>query len=283
MEKGIPKYNIDFTKEGQDHFFLYIKDRADNSGTVMTDPHSHNYYCLSILYEGKIPHFADLDNSLTSAPALLLLNTDQVHIHTDLGNSKVISMAFSSNFIHGQNKKLGDYIETVFSQTQIELSDKELEGLDRYIQLIILENDKGYHKDLEIIKCLLNVVLIQCAKLADRPTKKIYDKNNVFTNFKNVLKKHYRSNHQVKFYADELNITTEVLTQVVKNASNRTPKQMINEHLLTEAKRLLYWSDITVREVAWELGFETDGYFNRFFKKFEGITPKEFQRVLRLD
>ncbi|RQO79039.1 hypothetical protein DBR40_04775 [Pedobacter sp. KBW01] len=50
------------------------------------------------------------------------MDIDQVHIHTDLGDCKVISMAFSSNFIHGQNKKLGNYIEAVFFQAHIELS-----------------------------------------------------------------------------------------------------------------------------------------------------------------
>lgn len=278
MEKGIPKYNIDFKKEGQDHFFLHIKDRSDKSSSAFTNPHSHNYYCLNFLYEGTMQHFSDLENRILSAPALLILDIDQVHIHTDIGDCKIISMAFSANFIHGQNKRIGDYIESVFSQTYIQLSTKELKELDTYIRLICLENDRGCHKNLEIIKCLLNVVLIQCAELSDEPAKNTYDKNNVFVNFKNVLKKHYKNNHQVKFYADKLNVTPEVLTQVVKSACDKTPKQMIEERLLKEAKRLLYWSDITVREVAWELGFNTDGYFNRFFKKLEGQTPKEFQR-----
>jgi len=278
MEKIIPKYNIDFKKEGQDHFFLHVKDRTDKSTTAFTDPHSHNYYCLNFLYKGKLPHFSDWDNSVISAPALLILDIDQVHIHTDLGDCQIISMAFSANFIHGQNKKIGDYIESVFSQTHIQFSTKELEELDKYLQLICLENNRGIDRNLEIIKCLLNVVLIQCAELSDKLAKKTYNKNNIFANFKNVLKKHYKSNRQVKFYADKLNVTTEMLTQVVKGACNKTPKQMIDERLLKEAKRLLYWSDITVREVAWELGFKTDGYFNRFFKKFEGQTPKDFQR-----
>jgi len=55
---------------------------------------------------------------------------------------------------------------------------------------------------------------------------------------------------------------------------------MIDERLMTEAKRLLYWSDLTIREIAWELGFETDSYFNRFFKKFTGKTPKAFQKEI---
>lgn len=283
MEETIPKYNIDFRKKGQAHFLLHSREKKDNPRQSFTDPHSHNYYCLNLLYDGKVTHFADLQVQEIQGPALLVLNIDQVHIHNDLKDCKIISMAFSSDFIYGQNKKMGNYMETVFSQSHIKLSDAALAELDKYVQLINLENGKGNQQDFEIIKCLLNIIVIQCARLTEQITKSIGNKQDLFTHFKEVLKKHYKRNHQVKFYANELNITTEVLNQIVKNANHKTPKQMIDERLFTEAKRLLYWSDVTVREVAWELGFETDGYFNRFFKKYAGSTPKKFQNAVHSD
>jgi AraC-like DNA-binding protein len=279
MEERIPKYNIDFRKADQDHFFLHVQQKTDQPRGATSDPHSHNYYCLSYLYEGATPHFSDMDNNLINAPALLVLNIDQVHIHTDLKDCKIISMAFSSDFIHGQNKKIADHIETVFSSPYLILSPNQLTELDRYIQLIVAEYAKGDVKNFEIIKCLINILLIQSAGFIEQSTGASFHKKDLFSNFKDLLKKQYRSHHKVRFYADSLNISTEVLNQAVKNATSKTPKQLIDERLLMEAKRLLYWSDITVREVAWELGFENDGYFNRFFKKFEGTTPKEFQKI----
>lgn len=281
MEEIIPTYNIDFRKDGQDHFFLHLKEKNDPSRQTSGAPHKHNYYSLSFLYEGKMPHFADFEKKEIEGPALLTLNIDQVHIHPDAKDCKVLSMAFSSDFLHGQNKKLGGYIESVFDKPHLKLTDNELNEIDRFIHLICLENDKEGIKDFEIIKCLLNAILIRCAKVAEGSSSNLHNKNDLFTNFKNILKNNYKNHHQVKFYADKLNITTDVLNQVVKNASFKTPKQLIDERLLVEAKRLLYWSDITVREVAWELGFATDAYFNRFFKKFIGSTPKEFQQTTR--
>lgn len=278
MENAIPKYNIDFRRKGQEHFFLYVKELADRSRAASTEPHSHNYYCLTFLYEGETPHYVDVSNEIVCAPALLVLNLDQVHIHAAIGECRLVSMAFSPDFIHGQSKKLGDYIETIFSQPHVQLSGEQLTELDKYIQLICAEHAKGERQDVDVIRCLLNIVLIQSAKFIGQATTGAGAKKDMFTHFRQLLKKHYRSNHQVKFYADQLNVTPEVLNQAVKNASNKTPKQIIDEQLLIEAKRLLYWSDITAREVAWELGFETDGYFNRFFKKFAGTTPKEFQK-----
>ncbi|RFS15026.1 helix-turn-helix domain-containing protein [Emticicia sp. C21] len=284
MEERIPKCNTDFRKEGQDQFFLYIHDKVDTDHSVITYPHSHNSYFLSFLYEGTMQHFVDLENSTISAPALLVLTIDQVHIDAKLDKDcKVITMAFSSEFIYRQNRKLTNYMETVFSQPFLQLSANDLSELDKYIQLICLENNKGKDKNIEIINYLVNIILIQCANLSEKIKKNTSYKNDLFLDFKDCLNKFYRTNHTVKFYADQLNITTSVLTEIVKRVSNKTPKQIIDERLLIEAKRLLYWSDITVREVAWELGFETDGYFIRFFKKFTGITPGDFQKVMQVD
>lgn len=279
MNINIPQYDIDFTKEGQDHFFLYSKDRKEPSRPANNSPHRHNYYCLSFLYEGQVPDFVDVTYELIHAPALLILNVEQIHIHTDLKDCKMISMAFSPEFLYGQDKKLRSHTEIVFTQTSLKFSDGVMEDLDQYIKLII-QNYKMPDKDPEVIKCLLNILLIKCAKLIEHFDLKDAGNKDVFKDFQRLLKKHFRNNHQVKFYADALNIAPAVLTQTVKNAGCKTPKEMIDQRLISEAKRLLYWSDVTVKEIAWELGFETDSYFNKFFKKFTGKTPQAFWREM---
>lgn len=276
MNKKIPQYDIDFRKEDQDHFFLYSKDRKDSPRPAGSDAHSHNYYVLSFLYEGRVPDFVDLTRDLIRAPAVLMLNVGQVHTHTDLKDCRMVSMAFSPEFLYGQDKTLSLHTETVFSRTSFRLSPGELEDLDIYIRLLTA-NDKMAGRDPEVIRCLMNILLIKCAKLIGNTEHKSAENNDLFKDFQQLLKDRFRDNHQVKFYADALNITPAVLIQAVKKAGRTTPKEMIDERLLTEAKRLLYWSDITVREVAWELGFETDSYFNRFFKKHTGKTPKVFR------
>lgn len=278
-EDRIPKFDIDFTQEGQEQFFLHLKEKNDDFHPGFIDPHSHNYYCLSFLYEGKTLHFADWRNVEMQGPALLILDKDQVHIHTDLKGCKVVSIAFAPDFIRGQNKRLEAYMETVFSCTQLVLSENELNELDRYIRLMVREYHKADGKDMEIISCLLNIVLIRCAHLVACTSKGISRKKDLFAEFKTMLGKYYRSNHQVRFYAARLHVTPDVLNETVKAACDKTPKQLIDERLLTEAKRLLYWSDITAREVSLELGFETDGYFNRFFKKYTGMTPGEYRKT----
>lgn len=277
MEEQIQKDNIAFNKETQDEFFIYLGNQHQNTDIASTNATNDNFHCLTLLYEGSITHFADWDKNVITGPALIL-NNDQLPVNSDFTGCKVISIAFSSDFVYGQREKSGNYLEAIFSEPHILLAAHELELIDRYIQLICYENERADGKKFQIIGLLINALIIRCAKFIDVNEKVICSKKNIFLNFKYALEKNYRSNHQVGFYADKLNVTTEVLTDAVKRVNNKTPKQMINERLLFEAKKYLHWSDITVREIAWELGFETDGYFNRFFKKFAGTTPKEFQK-----
>ncbi|RZJ89698.1 MAG: hypothetical protein EOO20_10295 [Chryseobacterium sp.] len=65
------------------------------------------------MYEGELRHYADLGNRVIFAPALLTLDIDQVHIHTDLADCKVFSMAFSADFLHRQHKKSQDHVEVL--------------------------------------------------------------------------------------------------------------------------------------------------------------------------
>ena len=79
-------------------------------------------------------------------------------------------------------------------------------------------------------------------------------------------------------YADMIYVTPGHLNDTIKSVTGRTAKQMIDEKRVTEAKRLLYWGELTVKQIASHMNFEDDAYFNRFFKKHTGQTPAFFQR-----
>lgn len=258
-------------------FFLHIDEINSDKKVEEAKPHSHNMYILSFLYEGIIPHYADFERKPIQAPALLILNPDQIHIHASTTGCKIYSLIFTTDFIHGENKKLYAFLQTIFSQYTVRLTDQELSEIDNYIQLIKNEYDNKSKADLMIIKMLLNVIIIYCSKIANKSIGPDNTKSELYHRFLLLLRENLAKYHQVTEYARSLNVSTDVLNQVVKDRSSKSPKQMIDEQLLLEAKRALYWSEATVKEIGWTLGFETDSYFNRFFKKHTGITPKKFR------
>lgn len=273
MDDIIPQYNINLKED-----FLLIKDeQLEAFMSPDSLPHTHNFYILSFLYEGSINHLSDFENKPVSAPAILMLDIDQVHTHPEIGASKMVSIAFSTDFISSETDYFLAKVSDLFARLYLPVSPTELEELDKIVEMMSKEINREIPNE-ELIRALLNVTVIQCLAISDNHL--VFDNyyQGIFSNFKKLLKKNHHKQHQVKFYADQLNVTTATLNQSIKKSTLKTPKQLIDEQLLLEAKRLLYWSNAPAKEVAWKLGFETDSYFNHFFKKHTGETPKEFQR-----
>lgn len=273
MNNILPTYNI----ENNPLFEYHENEDLEQFMYSDLSAHSHNYYILSFLYEGCVAHLSDFDYERVSSPSVLLLDIDQVHTHPDMNDCKIVSIAFSTTFIADQNQRFLEKVSKVFSRPFINISSEELDNLDEIIKIIARESSKE-NKDYELMKALLNVLIVQCLNLSE--TYPVFEQNGnrMYLSFRALLKENLQKQHQVKFYADKLNVSTRILTQCIKSSTFKTPKQLIDQYLLVEAKRLLYWSNASVKEIAWQLGFETDSYFNRFFKKHTGKTPKEFHR-----
>lgn len=281
MSNMLPKYHLQASTDEND-FNFYKSDELIEFMAQDQTPHSHDYYILSFLYSGSIHHLADFESEQITAPAILLLDVDRVHTHPILNNCVIKSIGFSQRFIKDRGPTFFNRLNKIFSRPFIKISKTEIERIDEIIRLMENQTFKCL-RETELTQSLLDALVIYCAILSDQNPYTEKTLNDIYTRFRILLKKHYTEHHEVSFYAESLNISTGVLTQQVKHSTLKTPKQLIDEHLLLEAKRILYWSDITSKELSWKLGFETDSYFNRFFKKYTGLTPKEFQRSSSLN
>jgi AraC family transcriptional activator of pobA len=96
--------------------------------------------------------------------------------------------------------------------------------------------------------------------------------------FRALLFTHSKSHHRVGDYADLLNISANHLNKSVKAVTGKSPTKWIDEALVLEAKVLLYQSNLSVSEIAAEVGLYDPSYFSRLFKKQEGVTPLQFRK-----
>ena len=86
-------------------------------------------------------------------------------------------------------------------------------------------------------------------------------------------------NKTVSDYAKSLNLTNEKLVEICQESYGQGPKALILEKKITEAKRLLYFTDKTISEIAYDLGFDDNSYFSRLFKLKTGISPTDFKNT----
>lgn len=97
------------------------------------------------------------------------------------------------------------------------------------------------------------------------------------TTFFGLVREHYIAHHDVQFYADELYVSRKYLSRIVKKTMCKSPKDIINQVLLIEAKILLRNSTSNVSEVAHSLNFSDTAVFSKFFKKLTGRKPSEYK------
>ncbi len=142
----------------------------------------------------------------------------------------------------------------------------------------LLEEEYAGGRNFLLLRTLLKVFLLKLVEhQSHRFIEQDFDQKRVYQ-FLQLLEQHYAAEKSVTFYADHLNITSKRLNQILKQKIDRTIRQCIHERLVAEAKHQLIISELTIKEIATELGFEDHSYFSRFFKKMTGQTPEMFQK-----
>ena len=100
---------------------------------------------------------------------------------------------------------------------------------------------------------------------------------DIYNRFVSLVAEHYHSAHDVAFYADRLCITTRYLSQITDRVVGKSPKQIIADYLLSEAKTYLGTTRLTIQEVADRLGFSSQALFCKFFKSQEKTSPSDYR------
>jgi AraC-like DNA-binding protein len=253
-----------------------------NIPSRMKVPHRNSGYKVALLLEGKISGNVDFKKYEVTAPAVLFSSPDQVDQLTSYENHRMIHIAFSSDYLLSDVRNTLSCWECMFSQIVIPVTTtKDFIELKTYAGLMQQEFVELRHQKDLVIRNLLNAFLITAARLGTcktRLTAMNSSQNKILQQFRNLVEDNFLNKTQVAEYADMIYITPGHLNDTIKTVTGKTAKQIIDEKRVTEAKRLLFWGELSAKQIASHLNFEDDAYFNRFFKKHTGQTPALFQR-----
>lgn len=101
----------------------------------------------------------------------------------------------------------------------------------------------------------------------------------LFGRFMNLLSEHFTQERKVTFYASELCVTPKYLATTIKQASGKTPTTWINEMVFMEMERELRYSQLSIKEIAYELHFPNTSFFGKFFKARSGMSPLRYRQL----
>jgi len=143
-----------------------------------------------------------------------------------------------------------------------------------------LKNPGNAHRDM--IETYLRMFLIHTLRLLDLQELQngtvTHQKNKLVQDFIALVDKHFRVKHSASDYAKELFISPKSLAKKLKALGYPTSTEIIQERILLEAKRSLKFTQESIKEIAFDLGFDDPAYFSRLFSKKEGMTPLEYRR-----
>lgn len=260
----------------------------DEAGGRSDTPHRHDYYTVLFITKAKGYHFIDYKSYEFQDLQVHFVAPGQVHQVELKERPKGHVLTFSRDFLT-INAIPDSFISNInlfrpFGEAPPLLLDQTT--FDRLVR-IISEMETCMPLELKYrIRALgasLQLFLIYCNNSSELNTSQLDEENAsvcILRDFKNMVDHKYPDWHKVKDYASELHITSKHLSQTVKNITGKTAKELIQERLMLEAKRLLLHTGMSVKEIAYEVGFEEPLHFSGFFKKIEGDSPSNY-RILK--
>lgn len=147
-----------------------------------------------------------------------------------------------------------------------------------------LKSVKWKDKGLVLIlrfKIVYMILKERCSKVKDKEL--IYTRNNIVHNFIKLIEEYFKKEITVNFYADKLSMHPNYLNILCKNHYNLTAKEMINNRIVHEAKQQLIGTDLTVKEIVHNLGFNDATYFTKLIKRKTGLTPSDYIKLREFD
>ena len=205
--------------------------------------------------------------------------TGQLHLFEDWQDIEGYCILFTEDYFLPlfQNKNILfelSYLDNLYTNPFLKIGNDTKLKLQPIIDLLYKE------KSNEIIQALLFVLLKLIQSLYSNNETPFVSKHQmvIFKQFKNLVALNFNKKVALTNYANQLNITAHYLNSIVKSVCNKTASDIIKERILLEAKQLLQFSDYTITEITYKLGFEDSSYFARYFKKNTALAPLEFRK-----
>ena len=163
------------------------------------------------------------------------------------------------------------------------LGEKELqEFLKVYRAIRVILKEESHPFKISILQSYVQILYYRIAPMviqeselqAKSPRTR---QEEVFERFISEVEAHYKEERSVKYYADHLCLTPKYLSSVIYSVSQRLAGEWIDNYVILEAKTLLKSGKLTIQQISEHLNFSNQSFFGKFFKRYTGVSPKEYK------
>lgn len=245
-------------------------------------PHKHDFYMVFFVEKGSGVHNVDFTQYTVNNYQVYFIRAGQVHNWSlDVDTSGFQLMLAADVITIFSN--LGSF--PFFEQSVpscLSLDKKQFEEFKNHlheIELVLSDNDV-LTKEILLLRLHLMLKLLQKEYLNQFPEHDSSTKpEKIIKGFNTLIDDHFNEESSVNFYADKLNITANYLNILSQKYLKMPASDVIKQRTILEAKRLLTSTDLSIKEIGYQLGFNDNTYFSKVFKKYTGKTPGDFKKL----
>lgn len=248
----------------------------------LKEQQGYNYYSILLVTKGsgQLYEYTFRENTL-----LALGLYQSFHIE---GEMEGILINFHPDFfcIYKHEEEVacnGVLFNNIYAPPLMRLEAREMASLLSIVQQIEQEMSRPALAQYEVVMAFLKIFLINASRMKLERQEGLIPVGNepfILQSLKDAIEQYYKKERSPGYYAGLLNITPKALNKLSKTHFNRTLGNLIAERIMTEAKRELYMTGKPVKLIAFELGFNDEFYFSRFFKNNAEVSPQVYRETV---
>jgi len=249
-----------------------------NTGEEDRLAHRHDTHTFHLLQKGTVTIDIDFQQYTIEPSSIIYIHPHQVHRTTALNEIIVVSLSITNENLNPEYLNL---LEGIAPVKPLALASQTLILLNQAVSFCLAvfdrKADKLYHALLKDACNALVALILSTYLEQTKSTSKLSRFELITQAFRERLERNYTTVKRPADYAQQLNITTAYLNECVKNTTGYSVSHQIRQRIILEAKRLLYHSDQSVKEIAAELGYDDYPYFCRLFSNATGMSALAFR------
>lgn len=249
------------------------------------EPHAHDFYLVMLFTKGSGKHTIDFNQYTVKRGAVFFMSPAETHSwdlskETD-GYVLFFNPAFYLMDALPRQIKYLPFFNPENKLNYGQLKNDAIETIEKIIKQMDAENKEASAFKKNILRSYLDILLYKLANVLQTKNVLSTELNPVPT-LLSLIEENYKAHKPISFYAEKLHMGTQKLNVICNDQLHKTVHLLLQDRLLTEAKRLLAYSSLTISEIAYQLNFNDNSYFNRFFKRAEGVTPEQFRKKVKV-